>query len=558
MNESSDAQLFFRFRDSSLDPYLKFFAPQLSPYARAIASGSVNVTGPLERPADLVVAATVEDVTLTLIHYDLKNEGDVAIVFEENVVKIPGLSLVGADTKLNIQGEVDVGNDRAKLDANGQASLAILQLFYPELSASGGAVLKATLEGPLDASKLALTGSAVITNGRLKPASVPQGLSDINGPIRIDASEIRIDGLRGVIGGGNVAFSGAIALRGYRPDTFDLRAEGDSIQLRYPQDVRSTVRLDLRLTGPVNGPRLSGVIDVLEARYAPRIDAETGLLGFAAGGAPQAPPAPPIAEEPAVPIALDIAVRARPTAFISNDRATVYGSALFDVAGTVARPEITGRIEVRRGELQFGGNRYVIRRGSISFDNPKALEPFFDVEAFTRVRVPGQTFDVTLRLSGTMSKISPMITSEPWLPDYQILTLLFGETPDFRAAELRARSSSQELQAQALRSVMVTMLASPISSRIGDVFERIAPVDTVDVIPILGTESSLQQLNPTARVVFGKRISERVYLTYSRTLSASQYEVVLLEYDQSDRVSWVLSRNEDRTFSLDFRIRYVF
>jgi hypothetical protein len=48
-------------------------------------------------------------------------------------------------------------------------------------------------------------------------------------------------------------------------------------------------------------------------------------------------------------------------------------------------------------------------------------------------------------------------------------------------------------------------------------------------------------------------------VTYSRALNtATEYEVILIEYDQNDRLSWVLSRNEDRTFALDFRIRYVF
>jgi hypothetical protein len=46
-------------------------------------------------------------------------------------------------------------------------------------------------------------------------------------------------------------------------------------------------------------------------------------------------------------------------------------------------------------------------------------------------------------------------------------------------------------------------------------------------------------------------------VTYSRTLN-QQYEIILVEYDQSDRLSWVLSRNEDRSFALDFRIRHVF
>jgi hypothetical protein len=559
MNDASDAQLFFRFLDTSLDPYVKFVAPGVSPYARAIATGSVNVSGPLAKPTDLVITATVEDVSLALLEYALKNEGPVTLVYEENAIKIPGIDLVGNDTKLRLFGAVDIENDRAKVEAEGQASLAILQLFYPELLAAGGARLHATLEGPLDASKLALTGSAEITDGRLKPAAFPQGLSNINGPITVDAKAIRIDGLRGVIGGGTIEFGGAIALRGYRPETFNLTAEGQAIQLRYPEDIRSRVRLDLSLTGPVTAPTLSGEVDVLEARYAPRVEAQTGLLGLAAGGAgAAAPTAPPLAAEPAVPVRLDVAVNARPTAFIDSDRAQIIGSARFAVGGTISRPEITGGVDIRSGRFTFQGHRYTIPRGTISFDNPATLEPFFDVEAFTQLRAPGQTFNVTLRINGTLAKFEPTITSEPWLPEFQILTLLLGETPDFETAELRARSSSQELQRQAMQSMMVTLLASPLSSRIGSVFERFGAVDTVDIVPLLGSDASLQQLNPTARIVLGKQISDRVFVTYSRTFSASQYEVILIEYDQNERVSWVLSRNEDRSFSLDFRLRYVF
>ena len=75
-------------------------------------------------------------------------------------------------------------------------------------------------------------------------------------------------------------------------------------------------------------------------------------------------------------------------------------------------------------------------------------------------------------------------------------------------------------------------------------------------MPFLGNES--EQLNPGARFILGKRISRRVYLTYSRTLSGNQNEIILIEFDQTDQLSWVLSRNEDRTFALDFRLRYVF
>jgi hypothetical protein len=109
-----------------------------------------------------------------------------------------------------------------------------------------------------------------------------------------------------------------------------------------------------------------------------------------------------------------------------------------------------------------------------------------------------------------------------------------------------------------MQTAGAVLLASPVSDRISSAFQEVLPIDTVQVTPVLGNEASLQQLDPGARIILGQRISSRVFLTYSRVLNSTQDEIILLEYDQSDRVSWVLSRNENRTFALDFRIRYVF
>ena len=49
------------------------------------------------------------------------------------------------------------------------------------------------------------------------------------------------------------------------------------------------------------------------------------------------------------------------------------------------------------------------------------------------------------------------------------------------------------------------------------------------------------------------------YLTFSRSLNSAQADqIILLEYDASDRLSWVLSRNEDQSYALEFRVRHVF
>jgi hypothetical protein len=35
-------------------------------------------------------------------------------------------------------------------------------------------------------------------------------------------------------------------------------------------------------------------------------------------------------------------------------------------------------------------------------------------------------------------------------------------------------------------------------------------------------------------------------------------QILLLEYDESDRFSWILSRNEDSTHAIEVRVRHNF
>ena len=556
--DRSEAKMVVRFIQTSLDPYLKFFAPEMSDFVRAIASGSVSLSGPLGVPNQLKIDLQVDSAQLTLFDYQLRNDGPIELALDRGMFTVQRVNLVGEDTSLRLRGTVDTDARQADLRADGEGSLAILQAFYPSVSASGSARLTASLKGGLDSP--ALSGEADITDGRLRHQSLPHGLSEIKGPIRVDAGRISVEGLHAVMGEGPVTFGGDITLReGYRPDEYNLTANGQSMHLRYPEGLQSTVNATLALRGPIAAPVLSGFVDVLRASYSPRVPGEAGLLGFAGGVGGEPPAAPPVGGElSGFPLALSIRLRAPIMPFIENNNGMISGSADVDVGGTIDRPMITGRVNIDRGEWAFGGLRYRMRGGSIDFSNPLRFEPFFDLEAETRVRASSQTFNVTIKLTGTLDKLAPSITSDPWLPEFQVVSLLLGERPDIGAAELRAQSAPGELQVQALRSAAAVLLTSPISSTVGSVVERTFQIDTVQIVPLLGNEAALQQLNPTARVTLGKRVSDRVYLTYSRTLTSPENEIILIEYDQSDRVSWVLSRNEDRTFALDLRLRYVF
>ena len=107
----------------------------------------------------------------------------------------------------------------------------------------------------------------------------------------------------------------------------------------------------------------------------------------------------------------------------------------------------------------------------------------------------------------------------------------------------------------AFRSAAATLLTTALSSRVTSVVAN--PIVDMQVTPVLGREMSLQQMSPDGRLILTKALSRQLWVMYARTFQGAD-EVIRVEYDQSDRLTWVLTRNEDRSFSVEFRVRRVF
>jgi hypothetical protein len=559
LDDPMTSDLRLRFQQTSIDPYLKFVLPEMSPYTRAIVSGGLVVRGPLAETRRLTVDVDVEEAILTLFDYELRNDGVIDLTLADETFRLGRFRLRGAGTGLELRGQADLTERQFDFSTSGQANLAILQLFFRDINASGAATLNASLSGTFDSPRL--TGSATLADARLRPLASPHSLEALNGNIRFEGGSISFDDLSGRIGNGNVDFGGQILLEGYRLSEYDVTATGRSMILRFPEGFRSTVDMDLHFEGPMTAPRLTGTVNVLRTIYVGSAGAESALGALAAGGAIGPVGDLPVSTDTGgLPVGLNIQVSVPRTTLIDRPDGTaeIWGAADLLIGGTVQRPSVTGSVEILGGELLALGNRYFVNTGSIGFVNATSLDPTFDLSVTTRPRVAGQTYRIDLRFWGTIGRINYTLTSDPYLPEVAILTLLVGGTPNVDMAEQLALLSPQESNARLVQTLAAQLLASPVSSRVGSVVQRTLPglVDTVQITPLLESSDALR-FNATARVTLGKRISNRVYLTYSRTL-ATQDEILVLEYDQNDRVSWVLSRNEDRTLALDFRIRFVF
>ena len=551
----NDLNLFVRLVNMSLDPYVRMFRPELSPYATAVVSGSMHVSG--ERSWDYLRAeATIEQVDLSLFDYDIHNDGAIRLTLDRQVVGIDRWRLVGEGTALELSGSVDLETEEVSLGVDGDANLGILQSFFQDLRASGDSVIQAEVTGSV--RQPVLTGQATLSQGRIRHISLPHGLEAIDGRIVFEQGGIRFDDVPAMVGGGPVRIDGRVGLNGFTPGELAITLTGQGVQLRYPEGFRSIIDTDLELRGDASAPVLAGTVTVRDALLLDGLQLGGELFG---GGGVDDTLVVSAAEEPGLPLGFDIRIVAPSSLRMTNNSIRIVASAELTLQGTYDRPLLFGTAEIDRGEAFFLGNRYRVNYGTIGFADPTQIEPFVNVELESDVRVPGQTYRVAVQATGALDRLVLTLTSDPPLPEGDIVSLLCGDIRDPLGADLRAARAPELAQQQRLQACAAGQLTSSLSSGVGRVVEESFGADTFQITPSFGGPSSQQsaQLNPTARVLIGKRISGRAHLTLSRALSGANSDLlVVLEYDQSDRLSWILSQNEDRTYALDFRVRHAF
>jgi hypothetical protein len=555
LTDAMDAELTFSVTDTSLDPYIRAFEPRLSPYTNAVVSGNIRVFGELANVNQLYVDGSVDQLDLRLFDYALRNATPIRVALERQSVRVSEMRLIGQETELDVSGFVNLQDERIAMRANGNANLGILQGFVPNINSRGRAVLAATLEGAM--RDPLVTGKMTVENGRIRHFGLPHALENISGVIGFDTRGVQLDELTARVGGGPVQFGGTIGIEGYRPGRVDVSIRGESMRVRYPAEMRSTLDADLAVQGTVESLTLSGEVTVRDALYSGNFETGGGFIEL--GGGDGALPGASFAE-PAVPLAYDVRIRALSSVRVRNDLMEgVVASADLRLGGTYDRPLLSGRVDIERGEIEFEGKRYVVRRGTVDFNNPTRIEPFFDIETEARIRVPGETYLVTVRAVGTDPVRGLTFSSEPELPQYELLALLVADIPPGRDVEFRqyAEVTPQE---QLFRERVSRALTGVVSSEVNRAVEQALRFDTFQLTTsLIDPTQQSARLDPAARVTVGKRLAENVYLTYSRSLSSStRDQIILLEIDQTDQLSWILSRNEDGTYALDLRVRRTF
>jgi translocation and assembly module TamB len=514
----------------SLQPVFAVVLPSQAANMMGQTELHARIRGPLKDKTQLVAQVTIPKLTV-----DYKNQiqlgaaEPIQMDYANGVLKLQKTSIRGTGTDLQLQGSIPINsNAPMTLLALGTIDLSIAQILNPDVATSGQ--IQLNVNGYGARANPDIQGEIKIVNASFAGDDLPVGLQKGNGTLRLTTDRLEIQEFTGNVSGGTLTAKGRVI---YRPGLqFNLALNGNGLRTLYPEGVREGINTNLTLTGSTDSALLRGQVMLTELSFSPNFDL-SDIAGLA-GGVPSTGAVPGTFAQN---LKLDIAVESTSDLNLSSSNLSLQGAANLRVAGTAAQPTLLGRVNVTGGDLIFRGNRYVLQPSSLDFVNPYQIQPRVNMSVDTKV----QDYTIHMLFRGDIDHLRTSYTSEPSLPPSDIINLLvFGKTTEATDANPTPGNLGAE-----------SLIASSVSGQVTSRIAKFAGISQLSVDPVLGGNNS----NPGARVTIEQRVTGNIFVTFATDATATQRDVIKLEYQATPRVSISGTRDQNGGFAFDVRIR---
>lgn len=242
---------------------------------------------------------------------------------------------------------------------------------------------------------------------------------------------------------------------------------------------------------------------------------------------------PEPAAGPPSPVRLDLRLEADQRLFLRGRGLESEWQGRVRARGTLAEPEVVGRIELRRGRLDLLGSRFQLERGLIEFDGARPPLPRLDLLGTARKA------EITARvgLRGRAPGFEVVLESEPPLPREEILArVLFG----------REMARITPLQGAILANSIATLQGGGIDAL--SPLRRAAGLDTLDVGGDADSGGALRA---------GKYVSERVFVEMQRGITPESGRArVEIDLGNNVRGTTEVRETSQTGFGLEWRYDY--
>jgi hypothetical protein len=302
-----------------------------------------------------------------------------------------------------------------------------------DASASG------TLEKPVFNGGVALDLPAI----RFRSANLP-GINHFLGDLRFSGTELTFRRFSGDMAGGPFSATGVIRLDPLADPLLDLRFQSQGTLLARNDTLTLRADSDLRLQGPLNSARVTGKVGINKSRFFREI--EILPLGLPGRPAPKMRRGEFQFATETRPFSLwsfDVAVRTAEPFLVKGNLANGAIEGNLHLGGTGLAPTLEGTARIENFVASLPFSRLSVDHGALYFSGNQPLNPTLDVHGSSRIR----DYNVNVYLYGTASEPQTVFTSEPSLPQEEIMALL--------ATGATTRDFAQNNQAMAGRAAVL-------------------------------------------------------------------------------------------------------
>ena len=513
-----------------LAPIVAVYAPDQAGEFSGQTELHATLHGPLKNKKLLEAHATIPILKVAYgSNVQLAATAPIKIDYKDGIVELQRSSIKGTDTDIQFQGHIPTTGDAPmSVLLLGSLDLHIAQLFDPDLRTGGQVKFNINSYGATNAP--GVQGTIDIVNASFASPDMPVGLQNANGTLALTKDRLNITSFQGDVGGGKLTAQGGVALR--PTIQFDMGLAARGIRLLYPQGMRESIGANLRLTGTTTAANLGGTVNLADVSFTPGFDLNNFVGQFSSGV--EAPPTQGFAQN----LALNLSVHSSNAVNLVSRTLSIGGTANLQVRGTAAEPVILGRINLSGGDIILNGNRYLLSGGTIQFVNPTMTQPVVNLTVTTTI----QQYDISLRFEGPVDQLRTQYTSNPALPQADIIHLLaFGQTTE--ASAMNSTPANQAAE---------TLVANQVSSQVTSRISKVAGISQLSVNPVLANGSGQ---NAGANITIQQRVTGNLFVTFSSNVTTTQGQTIQGQYQVTPGVALSATRDPNGGFAVDALIK---
>jgi len=277
---------------------------------------------------------------------------------------------------------------------------------------------------------------------RLKDKRVPV-IEGIACTVDFALDRIVLRDLKSNVAGGSLTGGGSVAVEGGKLGNLDFRLRGDHLPIMRNELLILRANADLRLQGTWAKAVLSGTagtVDSIFYRDIELLPIGKPFTGPAAAALPKIDPPESrigLVPEPFRNWGLNVALRTEEPFLIRGNLANGDVTGSIRVGGTMGSPAPAGVLTIRDFGASLPFTTLSVRSGTATFTPASGFDPILDIRGTAAPR----PYQVTAYVSGRASDPQLFLTSNPPLPENEIMTLLATGTTTSGLEDPQAASS---------------------------------------------------------------------------------------------------------------------